>query len=88
MYLSVTLLYGAMIFVSSSTFGLLIVFVVEFFGEFVVLVFDPGGNRHQIDSELNFTSELNLASGTPSDTSLFLIQLQTFASIIYYWISL
>ncbi|KAK2369268.1 hypothetical protein QL285_082415 [Trifolium repens] len=46
MYLSVTLLYGAMIFVSPSTFGLLIVFVVEFSGEFVVLVFDPGGNRH------------------------------------------
>ncbi|KAK2379349.1 hypothetical protein QL285_067160 [Trifolium repens] len=61
---------------------------VEFVNDFVVLVFDPGGNRHQIDSELNFASELNLASGTPSNTSLFLIQLQTFASIIYYWISL
>jgi hypothetical protein len=33
-------------------------------------------------------SELNLASGTLFDTSLFLIQLQTFASIIYSWILL
>ncbi|CAJ2651138.1 unnamed protein product [Trifolium pratense] len=45
--LSVKLLYGAMIFVSPSTFGLLIVFVVEFSVEFIVLVFDPGGNRHR-----------------------------------------
>jgi hypothetical protein len=46
-HLSVTLLYGAMIFVSSSTFGFLIVFVVDFSGEFGVLVFDPGGNLHR-----------------------------------------
>jgi hypothetical protein len=46
-HLSVTLLYGAMIFVSPSTFGLLIVFVVQFSDEFLVLVFDPGGNRHR-----------------------------------------
>ncbi|PNX89036.1 hypothetical protein L195_g045153, partial [Trifolium pratense] len=43
----VTLLYGTMIFVSLSTFGLLNVLVVEFSGEFAVLVFDPGGNRHR-----------------------------------------
>ncbi|MCI40914.1 hypothetical protein A2U01_0062147 [Trifolium medium] len=36
-----------MIFVSPSTFGLLIVFVVEFSDEFAVLVFDPRGNRHR-----------------------------------------
>jgi hypothetical protein len=46
-HLSVTLLYGAMIFVSSSTFGFLIVFVVDFSDEFGVLVFDPGGNLHR-----------------------------------------
>ncbi|CAJ2672159.1 unnamed protein product [Trifolium pratense] len=43
---SATLLYGAMIFVSSSTFGLFIVLVVEFSARLAVLVFDPGGNRH------------------------------------------
>ncbi|CAJ2656708.1 unnamed protein product [Trifolium pratense] len=102
---------------SPSTFCLIMVFVVEFLGEFAVIVFDPGGNRHLsqlksltaifiseekhtkvrdsksslfiIDSELNLASEhnlpseLNLASGTNSDTSLFLIQLHTFASISY-----
>jgi hypothetical protein len=46
-HLALTLGYGATIFFSPSTFHLITVFDVEFFGEFVVLVFDPGGNRHR-----------------------------------------
>ncbi|MCH87430.1 hypothetical protein A2U01_0008300 [Trifolium medium] len=79
--LSVTLLYGAIALIpfSPSTFCLIMVFVVEFSDEFAVIVFDPGGNRHH--SQLKsltaiFTSE---AKHT---------KLQTFASIICYWILL
>ncbi|PNX93860.1 hypothetical protein L195_g017022 [Trifolium pratense] len=37
---------------SPSTFCLIIVFVVEFSGEFAVIVFDPGGNRPQLPYSL------------------------------------
>jgi hypothetical protein len=52
-HLVVPLGYGATIFLSPSTFRLIIMFIVKFFGGFVVLVFDPGGNPHRSQIEVS-----------------------------------